>query len=64
MDEQTIAIVWSNGEDHTVVSNVCGNCGYVFNTHDYVPSDDSICITAYKKCPECGAEFEKHMIIE
>ena len=64
MDRQVIAIDWSKGEDQTVVNNICGNCGYVFGTRDYVPNADSIEITAYKKYPKCGIEFKKHMIIE
>lgn len=64
MDKQIIAIDWSNSEDQTVVSSMCGNCGYAFDTYNYVSYADNISITAYKKCPKCGIEFKKRMIIE
>jgi predicted Zn-ribbon and HTH transcriptional regulator len=63
-DKQIISIDWSNGEDHTVVSSICGNCGYVLESKLFIDLNEKLNSNIYKTCPQCGVEFNKHVIIE
>ena len=63
-NKQIISIDWSKGEDQSVVNNVCGNCGYLLESLRFPKGQETVNFITYKKCPKCGAEFKKHIVIE
>lgn len=64
LDTQKIGVDWSNGVDYTAVTSMCGSCRTAFDNNLIDPKEYNIPITIYKKCPSCGIEFKKHIVIE
>lgn len=63
-NKQLIAIDWSNSNDYTSVSSICGNCGFVLGDLPCFTSDKNIVnCKFYKKCPKCGIKFKEHKVL-
>jgi len=64
MDIQRIGIDLAHEEfgDFSSISSICSNCNYVIESKPF--KGETIQATIFKKCPQCGVEFKKHIIYE
>ena len=58
---QIIGIDVSNGIDYSAINSYCTGCKTVIESKCFLPSDDEIKATIFKKCPNCGVKFDRHV---
>lgn len=63
-DIQIIGMDLSHSKGFTVISSVCGSCGYLLEIEDYDPKINGCSFTVFKECPKCGVMFNEHVIRE
>jgi hypothetical protein len=63
-NKQIISIDFSNGEDYSAMNSICGNCKMVIETETIKEYGNTIPVTVFKKCPNCGIDFISDIICE